>query len=108
MAQGFFVEQVSFLRFARRVADHAGGAAYQCDGFVSATLEMPQHHHSAEVSDVQRIGRRVDTQISGNHLLFEEFFRARHQGVYHAAPFQFFYEIHRSTVLFLKLIFCPL
>ena len=47
VAQGVFVQKVTFLRFSRRVAYHAGCTAQQRYGFVTAPLEMSQHHNAA-------------------------------------------------------------
>ena len=60
VAQRFLVEQIAFGRFARRVAYHARGAAHQYDGFVAAALQMPEHHHAAQMAYVEAVGRRVD------------------------------------------------
>ena len=70
VAQSRFVEQIALLRLARRVTDHTRSATDQRQRLVAATLEMTQNHHTAQVSDVQRIGCRVDTQISRYHFSF--------------------------------------
>ena len=64
-----------------------------------ALLQVLQHHHAHEVTDMQRVGRRVDAHIRGSHLLVELFLRAGHHVVNHASPFQFFNEIHKSVSL---------
>ena len=47
VAQGFFVEQVTFLALARRVANHACCAAHEDDGLVAAALQVAEHHYAA-------------------------------------------------------------
>ncbi len=95
--QGGLVEQVAFERFARRVADHPRRPSDEDDGPVAAALEMTQDHHSHQMAYMQRIGRRVESEVSRSHSLLEILLRTRHHVVHHAAPFQFFCEIHRSV-----------
>ena len=64
VTQCFFSQQITFLRFAGRVTNHTGRTAHQCQRLVTATLEMTQHHHTTQVTDMQRISRRINTQIS--------------------------------------------
>ena len=70
VAQGFLVQQVALLAFSAGVAYHAGCSADECDGFVAAALQVTQHHHTAEVADVQAVGRRVDADV-GRYLFFK-------------------------------------
>ena len=94
MTESLLIEEVALSRLPRRVADHTGGAAYESERLVSATLEMAEHHHAAEVSDMKRIGCGVDSKVSSGHLFLQLLVCARHHGVDHAAPGQFFNEIH--------------
>ena len=94
MTQCGFVEKVALGRFAGGVADHTGGAAHEGDGFMTATLEMTQHHHSAEMADMEAVGGGVDTEVSGSHLFLKLLVGAGHHGVDHATPGEFVYEIH--------------
>ena len=97
--QFFLRKQVALLRFHGRVADHAGGAADQRDGLMPAALQVAQHHDAHQMSDVQRVGSRVDAHVRRGHALFQHFVRARHDVVNHAAPCEFLYEIHEYYVL---------
>ena len=93
VAEGLFIEQVALLRFAAGVADHARRAAHQSDRTVSAHLEVLEDHYTHQVSDVQRIRRRVDAHVSCRHLFLKLFLCARHDRVNHTAPFQFFDKV---------------
>ena len=53
VAKGFLVDEFAFLALHRRVADHTGCSADERDGTVTRALEMLQHHHAHEVSDMQ-------------------------------------------------------
>ena len=57
------VKQVSLLALTRRVANHACCSAHKQIGFVAATLQMAQHHDATEVTDMERIGRGVSSQV---------------------------------------------
>ena len=105
-AQRLLVEQVALLRLARRIADHARCAADQCDGTVAAHLEMFENHHSHQMSDMQRVGRGIDTQIGRRHLFFKLFLCARHDRVDHAAPFQFLDEVLDCHIVFVLIFSC--
>ena len=61
---------------------------------MSASLEVAEHHHSAEMAYVQAVGRGVYAKIGCGHLFFQLIFCARHDAVDHAAPGEFFYEVH--------------
>ena len=95
MTQSLLVEQVALLALAAGVSYHACGAAHQCQWLVSAALEVAEHHHSAQMADMETVGSGGDAQISRCKFFFELFFGARHHVVNHAAPFKFFYKIHR-------------
>ena len=94
VTQGGLVEEVALGRFSGGVADHACRAADECQGLVSATLEMTEHHHSAEMAYVKGVSRRVYAEVSCCHLFLELFVSAGHHGVHHAAPRKFFNKIH--------------
>ncbi|EJX09041.1 hypothetical protein EVA_02847 [gut metagenome] len=61
---------------------------------MAATLKMTQNHHTAQMTNVQRIGCRIKTDVSRNLLFGKQFFSTRHHIVEHATPSQFFYKIH--------------
>ena len=85
--QCFFSEQIAFRRLTGRVANHTRSTAYQCQRLMAATLEVTQYHHTAKVSDVQGVCRRVETDICSHLFLCQQFFRTRHHIVEHATPF---------------------
>mgnify|MGYP003181637232 CR=1 FL=1 len=87
------VEEVALLALAGRIADHTRGTADEQIRLMSAALQVTQHHDAAKVSDMQRVGSRVGTQICRNEMSIEILFSARHDLGEHAAPFQFFYEV---------------
>ena len=93
VAQGLLVEQVALGALARRVANHACGTANKGEGLVAATLKMAEHHHAAKVSDVERVGGGVDSEVCRHLLLLEQFVSAGHHLVYHSTPCEFLYEI---------------
>ena len=66
---------------------HSLRTAYQCQRLMAATLEVTQYHHTAKVSDVQGVCRRVETDICSHLFLCQQFFRTRHHIVEHATPF---------------------
>ena len=107
MTQCLIVEQIALLTFARRVANHTCGTTNKDDGAVAATLQMTKHHDTAQVSDVQRVGSGVSTQVGCYHLLLQQLFCSWHYLCQHAAPFQFFNKIlHISyTLLYYILTF---
>ena len=94
VCQRSFVEQVALLALAGWIADHAGGTSDEGEGLVAATLQVAQHHHAAQVADMEAVGCGVDAEISCYLFFCEEFLSARHHLVDHAAPCKFFYEIH--------------
>ncbi len=49
-------------------------------------LQMTQHHDAAKVTNVERVSRRVGTQIGCYHFLLKQFFCSRHNLREHAAP----------------------
>ena len=69
VAQRFFVQQVALLTLSAGVANHAGSSAHEGDGLVATALQVSQHHHTAEVSDVQAVCRRVNADV-GRDLFF--------------------------------------
>ena len=96
VVQGGLVQEVALRRLHRRVADHAGGAAHEGDGFVAAALEMLQDHHADKVADMQGVGRRVDAYVGSRRAFHEFLFRTRHDVLDHASPSEFFNKIlHR-------------
>ena len=97
--QGLLVEQVALKRLARRVADHAGSPAHQENGLMPAPLEVFKDHNADKVPDMQRVRRRVDSDVSRRHLLVQLLLGSRHDIVHHAPPFEFLYKIHRFYVL---------
>ena len=101
VAQSLVGEQVTLLRLSRRVANHSRCTAHKDNRLVAAALQVAQHHNAAQVSDVQRVSRRVRAQICCNHLPLQEFFCSRHHLCQHPAPAQFFYEIFSHWFLFL-------
>ena len=94
VAEGFFVDEFALLALHRGVADHTGGTADYGDGAVARALQMLEHHHAHEVAYVERVGGRVNAEVCRSHTFFEEIFSSGHRLVHHAAPGEFFYEIH--------------
>lgn len=99
------VEQVTLLTLARRVANHAGCASNKQVRLMSATLQMTQHHDTAKMANVQRVGCRVGAQIRRHHVGIEIFLSTGHNLREHAAPAQFFNEIFAIVVILFKLMF---
>ena len=102
VAEGLFVQQVTFSALARGVANHACSPTDECEGFVATTLEMAQHHHAAKVTDVERIGCGVDAEVCCYLFFLEQFICTWHHLVNHASPSKFLYEIFHVVVLFLN------
>ena len=98
MAKSLLIEEITLRALSGGVADHSCSPADKCERLMSATLEMTEHHDSAEMSDVKAVCRRVDPEISGGHTLFELFVCAGHNRVDHATPSQFFDEIHLLSI----------
>ena len=53
VAQCFFVQQIALSTFARRVANHPRSTSHERKRFVSSLLEMAEHHHATEVTNVK-------------------------------------------------------
>ena len=98
VAECFLVEEVSLGAFSGGVSDHTRGAADEGEGFVTGLLEVAEHHHAAEVSDVQGVGGRVNADVGSCHPFGKHFVCSGHHLMQHAAPFQFFYKIHSLMV----------
>ena len=94
VAQGCLIEQVALLRLTAGVANHTRSTTYQSNGAVAATLKVLQDHNAHQVTDMQRVSRGVDTQVSSGHLLLQLLFGTGHNVVDHTTPFEFFYKIH--------------
>ena len=71
---------------------------------VAAALKVAEYHHTAQVADMQRVGSRVKTDVGCDLFFYCQFFGARHHVVEHAAPSQFFYEIHRFKFVFVVIL----
>ncbi len=95
MTECRLIKQVALGRLSGGITDHTGCATDESERLMSAALEMTQHHHSAEMADVERVGSRVDTEICGGHLFLELLLGAGHDSVDHSTPGKFFYKIHR-------------
>ena len=102
MAEGLHVQELPFLALHGGVADHAGGAAHECDGLVAGALQVLEHHHAHEVAYVEAVGCGVDAQVGRGHAFLEFFVGAGHVLVNHAAPGEFFYEVH----IYVGFVFC--
>lgn len=94
VTQGFLVEKVALGALARGIANHTRSPPHESEGLVACLLKVAKHHDTAQVTDVQRIGRGVDAHIGRDLLLVKEFFGTGHHLVEHAAPFEFVYKIH--------------
>ena len=69
VAQRVVVEQVALLAAPARVADHAGGAAGQRERAVAGELEAAHEQLADEVTDVQRVGRRIEPDVQADVAL---------------------------------------
>ena len=94
VAKRLLVEQIAFLALSAGVANHSRGTSHESQRLVAATLEMAQHHHATEMSDVEAVCGGVDAHIGGHGLLGQQFLGSRHDGVNHASPFKFLYKVH--------------
>ena len=47
------IQQVSFLTLTRWITNHTRSTTHQDDGLVATTLEMPKHHDTAQMANVQ-------------------------------------------------------
>ena len=65
------VKQIALLTLAGGVADHACGSADEQERLVAAALEVAQHHDAAEVTDVQRVGRRIGSEVGRDHFALQ-------------------------------------
>ena len=71
--QGFGVEQITFFGPAARIADHASTSANERDGLVARKLHTSKCHDRNQVSQVQRIGGWIESDIDRDHLIAESF-----------------------------------
>ncbi len=58
-----FRQHLAHIRFAARVADHAGAAAEQHDRRVPRTLQVGSHHNRDKMADMQAVRRRVKANV---------------------------------------------
>ncbi len=87
MMQSLLVQQFPLLGLHRRIPDHSGRAPYDGERLVPATLEVFQYHYAHKVADVQRIRRRVYSDICRLWAFHKFLFRSRHDVLNHAPPF---------------------
>ena len=59
-------EKLPALVLAGRIAHLGGAAPHQRDGTMARALHVAQHHDLDEAPDVQRIGGRVEPDVSGD------------------------------------------
>ena len=102
VAQHVLRQQIALGTLSRGIANHSRRAAHEGQRLVSRALKVAEHHHAAEVADVQGVCRRVNAYVSRHRFPFKKFFRAGHHLVEHAAPPQFFYKIHDVLLLFYR------
>ena len=69
MSQCGFVQQVTLCRLTARVSYHARCTSDERDRLVPATLQVPQHHDSTKVPDMQTVRSGVNTHIGGGYFL---------------------------------------
>ena len=86
MVEGGLVQEVALGALHRRVADHSGGASHEGEGLVPAILEMLEYHYTHKVTDMQRVGRGIDSHICRLRAFHELFFRPGHDVLDHASP----------------------
>ena len=65
------VEEVAFLRHPTGVADHARGAAGEHDRIVARELEAPERDLADQVAGVERIARRVESDVDADGAVRE-------------------------------------
>ena len=65
---------------------------------------MLKHHHAHQVANMEAVGGGVDAQVCCGHLFLELLVGARHHLVDHAAPSEFFYEIHCGCGYFFRVM----
>ena len=53
------------IRTTGRIADHTGAAANQCDRLVASHLQPLHKNKRHEMTDMQRIRRRIEADIEG-------------------------------------------
>ncbi len=99
VVEGFGIEEIALQTLSRRVTDHARCSPDQQVRFVSAALQVAQHHNATQVPNVERVGGRVGAEV-GRHGVFQKvFLGARHDLREHTTPFQLFNKIlHRNRM----------
>ena len=100
VSQSGFVQQVALLAFAAWITNHASSTSDERQGLVATALQMTKHHDTAEMTNMEAIRRGVYPNVSRDLFFLEEFLRARHHLVHHAAPSKFFNEVHRCNLQF--------
>jgi len=64
VVQRLGVKQIALFASTRRVADHAGRPTRECERSVSQQLKSAQGDLSEQMTDVQRIGGGVETDVN--------------------------------------------
>ena len=86
MRQGLLIQKVTLLTFPRGVANHTGRPTNKRQGFMAAMLKETEHHHTAQVTNVQRVGRRINADVSRDSFFLNQFFCSRHELMQHPTP----------------------
>ena len=88
--QRLAVEQVAFRRPPRRIPDHPGPAADDRDRPPAEALEPQQPEDGDQMADMERIGRRVESDVAGDRPSGREARgQARCRLMQDAAPLEF-------------------
>jgi hypothetical protein len=98
-ANGLDGLELAFSTAEAGIADHPGGTADQDNGPVTGALESREHQRGHQASDVQTVGRRIETDVDvllarGKKLVESRAIRDVRNG---AAALEFVKKIHRFS-----------
>lgn len=77
VSQRLAIEQVAFLTSPAWIAHHSGGSTGEYHRAMSGQLEPAQHHLTEKVARVERIGRRIETDVHPDRSGRQPFAKSR-------------------------------
>ena len=86
MRQGLLIQKITLLTFSRGIADHTGCPTNKRQRLMATMLKKTEHHHTAQVANVQRVGRRINADVSCDSFFLNQFFCSRHELMQHPTP----------------------
>ena len=90
--------EVALFVLAGGISDAPGSASHQDDGMVAGLLKQGEQHERHVITDGHRRGSGIEPDVAGDRLLLQEVFDPGGGILEHAAPAQFFDEVHELGI----------